>query len=219
MNTCKIQLIDGREIIAVLKPEQPKVIKPDGLQLDTTGQYLSFGKTPKTEYDYITRSAQRQYNHRLFTENAWFLLANADTIFSDSRMFLAPVKISNGLAYTGTSGFTQPTIGVYLEWWLNHKEAAIDKNGNLGWDISGSPLSGRNCCCSVTPEGEMVEIEQQTTFSAIWRSFIDVNTRYSKAKQCCEAYTLEDVLIVLHGEDYRKRLIELKQEIIEKLMN
>lgn len=218
MNEYKIQLIDGREIKGYLKSEQPTEIKTDALKLDTTGQYLSFKKKPKAVSDDMMMEAQRQYNHHLFTENAWFLLANADKILSDSRMFLAPVKISNGLAYTGTSGFARPTIGVYLEWWLNHKEAAIDKNGNLVWYISGSPLSGSNCCSSVTFDGEQVKIAQRTSFSAIWRSFIEVNTRYTEAKQRCVAYTLEEVLIKLHGEDYRYRLVELKHELIEMLM-
>ena len=220
MEEYKIKLMDGREIDGILKSEQPKNIKSDALQLDTSGQYLSVGKKkPKIPTESQLQIAQRQYNHHLFTENAWFLLANAEKIFSDSRVFLAPVKVQNGLAYTGTSGFGRPTIGVYLEWWLNHKEAAVDKNGNLVWYISGSPLSGRNCCSSVDPEGEQVKIAQQTSFGAIWRSFMDVNNRYTEAKQCCEAYTLEEVLVMLHGEDYKYRLIELKHEMIEDVLD
>ena len=220
MEEYEITLMDGREIDGFLKSEQPKNIKSDVLQLDTTGQYLSVGKKkPKIPTEDQMRIAQRQYNHHLFTENAWFLLANAEKIFSESRMFLAPVKVQNGLAYTGSSGFGKPTIGVYLEWWLNHKEAAVDKNGNLVWYISGSPLSGRNCCSSVNPEGEQVKIAQQTSFSAIWRSFMDVNNRYTEAKQRCEAYTLEEVLVMLHGEDYKFRLIELKHEMIADVLD
>lgn len=220
MEDYKIQLMDGREITGILKSEHPKEIKTDNLELDKTGQYLTFGRRkPKIPTETQLKTAERQYNHHLFTENAWFLLANAEQIFSDSRMFLAPVKIQNGLAYTGTSGFWRPTIGVYLEYWLNHKEASVDKNGNLVWYISGSPLSGRNCCGSVNPEGEQIKITQQTSFSAIWRSFIDVNNRYTEAKQLCEAYTLEEVLIMLHGDDYKYRLIELKHEMIEEVMD
>lgn len=215
-----ITLLDGRELPCTLKPEQPKEIKTDSLKLDTTGQYLSFkNKGPKFITDAILKRARRQYNHHLFTENAWFLLDNAEKIFSDSRMFLTPVKIVNGLAYTGTSGFWKPTVGVYLEWWLNHKAAATDKNGNLVWYISGSPLSGNNCCSSATPEGQQVGIAQRTSFSAIWGSFMDVNNRYTEAKQRCEAYTLEELLIKLRGEDYRYRLIELKHEMIQEVMD
>lgn len=218
METYKIELMDGREINGILKSEQPEEVKSDNLKLDTTGEYLSFGNSkPKIVTENQMLKAERQYNHHLFTENAWFLLANAEKIFSDSRMFLAPVKVQNGLAYTGTGGFWMPTVGVYLEWWLNHKEAAVDKNGNLVWYISGSPLSGRNCCSSVNPEGKQVNIAQRTTFSAIWRSFMEVNNRYNEAKQRCEAYTLEEVLVMLYGEDFKYRLIELKHEMIEKM--
>ena len=219
MEEYKIKLMDGREINGILKSEQPKEIKSDSLQLDTTGQYLSIGKKkPKIPTQDQRRIAQQQYNHHLFTENAWFLLANAEKIFSDSRMFLAPVKVQNGLAYLGTSGFGSPTIGVYLEWWLNHNQASVDKNGNLVWYISGSPLSGRNCCRSVNPEGEHIKTAQQTSFSAIWGSFMEVNKRYTEAKQRCESYTLEEVLIILHGEDYKYRLIELRHEMIEDII-
>lgn len=220
MEEYKIKLMDGREINGILKSEQPNKVTHDNLKLDSTGQYLSVGKKkPEIPTEDQLQIAQRQYNHHLFTENAWFLLANTEKIFSDSRMFLAPVKVQNGLAYTGTSGFWQPTIGVYLEWWLTHKDAATDGKGNLVWYISGSPLSGSNCCRSVTPDGNSVKIAQRTSFSAIWRSFMEVNNRYTEAKQRCEAYTLEEVLIMLHGEDYRYRLLELKHEMIEEVLD
>lgn len=220
MKEYKIKLMDGREIDGFLKSEQPNVVEPDGLQLDTTGRYLAVGKKkPKIPTEDQLQMAERQYNHRLFTENAWFLLANAERIFSDSRMFLAPVKVRNGLAYTGTSGLGRPTVGVYLEWWLNRKEPAVDKNGNLVWYISGSPLSGSNCCSSVNPEGEQVKTAQRTSFSAIWGSFMEVNRRYTEAKQRCEAYSLEEVLIMFHGEDYKYRLVELKHEMIDDILD
>ena len=44
----------------------------------------------------------------------------------DSLMFLAPVAAENVLAYTGTSGFRNPTLGVYLEWWV-HCEGAVER--------------------------------------------------------------------------------------------
>ena len=52
----------------------------------------------------------------LFVRNAFYLCAHRERIMSDSRMFLCPVAVRNGLAYTGTAGFTRPTLGVYLEW-------------------------------------------------------------------------------------------------------
>lgn len=216
METFKIKLMDGREIDGILKSEQPKIIKPGSLRLDTTGVCLiTDGQELEIPTTDAIQIAKEKYDKHLFTENAWFLLANAERIFSDSRMFLTPVKIQNGLACTGTNGLWRPTIGVYLEWWLNYKEAATDKNGNLVWFISGSPLSGCNCCQSVDVNGKHVDTAQRTTFSAIWRSFMEVNKRYTEAKQRCEAYTLEEVLIMLHGEDYKHRLTELEHEMAE----
>lgn len=213
-----ITLIDGRELSLVFKSEQPAGTVVDQISLDTTGQYLSIGKIPTTLSESDALKAERQYNHHLFTENAWFLLDHAEEIFSDSRMFLAPVKVQNGLAYTGTGGFKKPTIGIYLEWWINYKEAAIDGNGNLVWYISGSPLSGCNCCNSVTPDGKQVKIAQRCKFSDIWSSFMSVNTRYTEAKQRAEAFSLEDVLLKMRGEGYKLRMAELKHEMIQKVM-
>lgn len=200
MKEYKITLMDGRELSCILKSEQPKEIEKDGLKLDTSGQYLAIGKKPVREDSDFEREAERQYGHHLFTENAWLLLEHAEEIMSDSRMFLAPVNIRNGIAYTGRSGFEHPTIGIYLEWWLNYSEAAIDANGNLVWYISGSPLSGCNCCSTVSPDGEQIKIKQRTRFIDIWSSFVKVNNRYNEAKQRCEAYSLEDVICKFRGE-------------------
>ena len=213
-----ITLIDGRELSCVLKSEQPEKIKTCQLELDTTGQYLSIGNKPKNLSESDEYEAERQYNHHIFTENAWFFLDNAERIFSDSRMFFAPVKIQNGLAYVGDSAFRNPTLGTYLEWWLNHKEAAVDANGNLVWYISGSPLSGRNCCSSATPDGKQVDIAQRTKFLDIWTTFSEVNNRYNEAKQRCESYSLEEVLLKLCGEGYKLRIVELKHEMIQEVM-
>ena len=214
-----ITLLDGRELPLVLKSKQPETIVEDTISLDTTGQYLTIGSSkPKILDKSDEQIVERQYNHHVFTENAWFLLDHAEDIFSDSRMFLAPVKVQNGLAYIGTGGFKNPTIGVYLEWWMNYKDAAIDGSGNLVWFISGSPLSGCNCCSSVTPDGEQVKINQQTKFLEIWRSFMSVNNRYTEAKQRAEAYSLEEVLLKLRGDGYKLRIVELKHEIIHKCM-
>ena len=214
-----IKLMDGRTLSCVLKAEQPKEIKVHKLQLDTTGQYLSIGGKPKSPKETDELKAIRQYNHHLFTENAWFLLDNAEQIFSDSRMFLAPVNIVNGLAYLGTGPFKNPTLGVYLEWWLNYREAAVDAKGNLVWYISGSPLSGSNCCSSVDRDGQHLPISQHTRFLDIWRSFSEVNNRYNEAKQRCESYTLEEVLVILRGEEYRFRMTELRHEMMEMVLS
>lgn len=218
MEEFKITLLNGKELSCILKTEQPKAIEKDELKLDTTGRYLSVSKKQPIKDTTFEREAARQYGHRLFTENAWLLLKHADQIMSDSRMFLAPVDVQNGIAYTGRSGFQNPTLGIYLEWWLNYPEAAVDANNNLVWYISGSPLSGRNCCSAVSPDGEQLKINQRTRFRDIWSSFMKANNRYTEAKQRCEAYSLEDVICKFRGEDYRNRIIEMKYDTRELVM-
>lgn len=218
MEKTKFTLLNGTELEGILKSSQPENLEPATLSLDTSGEYLSMEKKPKKIPQNLLTAAERQYRHHLFTDNAWLLLEHAEEIMSDSKMFLTRVPVQNGLAYTGTSGFRCPTVGVYLEWWQNYPDAAIDKNGNLVWYISGSPLTGRNCCSSVTPQGEQVPIAQRTSFPAIWKSFMDVNNRYNEVKQTCEAYTLEQLLAKLRGEDYRVKLVEMKHELLEEML-
>ena len=211
-----ILLFDGREMTLHLKTEQPEKIERNNLQFDLTGQYMTIGKQPSYKPDdTLIERGLASFHSQIFIENAWFLLENADKIFSDSRMFFSSVETGSHLAYFGTSGFKNASIGVYLEWWKNLSEQSIDKNGNLIWYMAGSPLTGANCCSSVTPEGESVKMAEGTSFRAAWRSFIDVNRLYSEAKQRCESYSLEEVLIKLKGEDYKKYLDVLKQECID----
>ena len=127
----KITLIDGSELECYPIALQPEVAETDSLALDTTGLYLQIGKKPHfvTNKEIEARRKQEAVDAKLFYEHAHLFLANADKILTDSRLFLAPVHIVNGLAYTGTSGFRKPTLGVYIEWWIYHKDASIDAKG------------------------------------------------------------------------------------------
>ena len=68
-------------------------------------------------------------------------------------MFLTPLPFENNLAYTGSSGLRNATLGVYLEWWSECERAVIKKDGGevqaLTYFIAGSPLSGSNHCSAV----------------------------------------------------------------------
>ena len=135
----------------------------------------------------------------LFIENAFFLYEHREQVFSDSRMFLCPVAVQNGLAYTGTSGFTNPTLGVYLEWWVNCEGALrVDDNGmrSLVYYLAGSPLSGMNGCSAIREDGKSEKVKL-TPFSEYWRSFMQINTRYDNAKSYYRAYTLLQVIDLL----------------------
>lgn len=202
-----ITLLDGRKLPVILRPEQPADVHPDNLVLDTTGQYLSIGNKRHKNSHRSTKNgsiekAKERYYRQLFIENVHLFLDESDKILSDGRLFFAPVHIPNHLAYTGTSGFQNPTIGVYLQWWLHAPEASFDENGNPIWFISGSPLSGDHACSSVNKKCECVKAQLKGRFSSVWRSFMEINQGLTEAKQRCEAYTFEEALIQLRGQEY-----------------
>ena len=64
--------------------------------------------------------------------------------------------------------------------------------------IAGSPLSGANKCAYIDAEGESYGVSV-TKFAPVWQSFVNVNTRYTEAKQRYEAYTVEEVIEKLFG--------------------
>lgn len=203
--TNSFELLDGSKLTGY-PTTNPQAPISNAFTLDTTGQYLSFGRKPAKgpQQD----EEKRQLGHRLFYENITLFLANADRILSDSRLFLAPVPVQNGLAYTGTSGFHRPTLGVYIEWWLYYKEDSIDRKGRPIWYISGSPLSGRNVCASVDRKGKTHRAELNGRFSSVWGTFTDVNARYDKAKSRFLAYSLEEVIALLKEETDEAQLFK-----------
>ena len=173
--------------------KHPEARVDNAMKLDTTGKYLTVGRS-KCRRD--TASINDEERKTLFLNNAFLFLQNKDRIMSDSRMFLCPVPIQNGLAYTGTAGFNHPTLGVYLEWWLSCEKATILKEDKTKWlvyFISGSPLSGANKCGIVNEKGD-IGSESICPFSPIWTSFTSINKRYDEAKSLYQAYTLEEVV-------------------------
>ena len=196
-----IELIDGRRIEAFPKAVQPETIKEDKFVLDTTGKYLQIGHRKRKSKRATERDTIAQQRGALLCRNLHRLIAESDKILADSRMFLAPVPIQNGLAYFGMSGFHNPTLGVYIEWWRHHKCAwVIDELGEKQplIYIAGSPLSGANKCAYVGAEGMSYGVSV-TKFASVWQSFVNVNTRYTEAKQRYEAYTIEEVIERLFG--------------------
>lgn len=199
----KIKLLDGSELKCYPLPQtMPEV--DNTTRLDTTGTYLIIGrnnakKHVKTEKEKNAEIMAGAAEKQLFLENAFLLLANSKRILSDSRMFLCPVPIQNGLAYTGTSGFHCLTLGVYIEWWMNCRASVhIDGDGTkwLVYCFVGSPLSGRNNCGLVNEQGKMKSC-QVGSFSELWRPFVEINSRYDYAKSRYEAYSLKQVLELL----------------------
>lgn len=207
----KIVLIDGSQLdcYPIALPSEESISCE--LSIDTTGQYMQIGKKPHftTDKDLAERRKQEEIDAKLFYEHAHHFLANADKILSDSRLFLAPVNVVNGLAYTGTSGFHKPTLGVYIEWWLYHTDASIDVKGCPIWFISGSPLSGSNSCSAVDRKGKTHRARLNGRFSAVWSSFVEVNNRYTEFKGRYMAYDLKEVIDILKGDADSKQLFKL----------
>lgn len=200
----KIVLLNGTQLDCYpLANEDIEAGFQDKLELDTTGQYVTVRKCKRKT---MPISGEKMQEQQLFVDNAFYLLAHMDRIMNDSRMFLAPVAVQSGLAYTGTSGFNRPTLGVYLEWWQTCDGAMrIDNEGSrsLVYRLAGSPLSGSNRSSSVREDGK-IETVALSSFISYWSPFIKINTRYTEAKVRYQAYTLQEVLDILHREDNGK---------------
>ena len=174
--------------------------------LDNTGHFLSIRRKPSP----IPRSEEQLKQEKLFTDNAFLLLANCKKILSDSRMFLAPAYISNGLAYTGY--LPTATVGTYIELWLNCPASVIfgeDDMMSLIWHISGSPLSGANSCSAVSLDGTL-HGQQVGQFYKLWTKFAEIASYYGDAMKKYEALTLDEVVEILKEEtteeEYRRNL-------------
>ena len=192
----RIVLLDGRELTAypcMLK--EPSIVNR---RVPSVEEFLALEAQQSKDVK-LAAKEEAKAQIRLFIENAFFLYEHREHVFSDSRMFLSPVAVQNGLAYTGTSGFTNPTLGVYLEWWVNCEGALrVDDNGvrSLVYYLAGSPLSGANSCAAVFEDGKSEKVSLRP-FCEYWRSFMHINKRYDNAKSCYEAYTLQQVLDLL----------------------
>lgn len=198
----KIILWDGRMLDCYpLATQAPDKLDEDHLELDTTGQFLIVGA--KKPQPMSPQSKDTEEQKELFIKNAFYLLAHKERIMSDSRMFLCRIPIQSGMAYTGISGFRNPTLGIYLEWWSIVEGAMrTDREGrkSLVYHLAGSPLSGANKCAAVHEDGK-IEIVSLSQFNAHWGPFTYLNNRYTEAKQLYQAYTLQEVLDILGQED------------------
>ena len=214
-----ITLLDGRKLMCYPRVE-PTAPIDNSTKLDTTGEYLTLKHRTHTATEPTEEEMQRrQEAKKFFTDHAFFFLDHRKQILNDSRMFLAPVPVQSGIAYTGTSGFQCPTLGVYIEWWLNCAPAIIGRYRKESWlvyHISGSPLSGSNQCGIVNPKGECRCERIPGRFRNLWAPFVDTNTRYDEAKQRFEAYSLEKVVELLKDSDEGDSLTERELYILQR---
>jgi len=133
----------------------------------------------------------------LFVRNAHFLFANRVRVFSDSRLFLTPVRIISGMAYTGR--LPMPCLGGYLEWWLHSEQASRGEGDEreLVYVVSGSALSGASASMAVRADG--TRRASGASLLALADSFGKVMRRYSEPMASMESFTLEEALDILKG--------------------
>lgn len=196
----KIQLLNGK-VLDCYPLEQTEDRVCSEMELDTTGTYLVFKKSKRTTIPLSDKQYKKEEN--LFIQNAFLFLQHKDDIMSDSRMFLCPIPIESGLAFTGTSGFRHPIKGVYIEWWLSCENAIVCKQDNKKWlvyRISGIPTSGTNRCGIVNENGQTAS-EAILSFSKLWSSFVKINKRYDDSKSLYQAYNLEEVVKMLVNKE------------------
>lgn len=191
-----IKLLDGR-VIAGHPKACAEPATDNSLSVDSSGEHLVIGKTAKAQIVKCEPDRELRFRQQQFSRNIPLFLSNAERILGDSRMFLAPVDVGNGLSITGKSGFQGATLGVYVEWWRHCHDAAFDTEDNPVWFISGSPLSGCHACASADSEGNSSECNLRGRFCDTWRSFMDVNRRYDDIKPRYEAFGLNEVIEML----------------------
>ena len=167
----KITLLNGTTLICYLKAEQPGSIKEED------------------------EKKNRMQDLKFFLDHAFDFFKNADRIFQDSRMFLAPVPCPTWGDFR--------TLGIILEWWINSGgKFTKDKEGNdaLTYEFAGNPMTGTNSCRCVYPDGTDSPI-YYNSFMYIWKSYRNISDRYKEAKQRFEAYSLQEVWEILSSTE------------------
>ena len=173
-----------------------KIILLDGRVVDCYPR-MTNERLPYTDKEKIEEDKER------FIKNAFFFLTHKERILTDSRMFLCPVPITSRMSISGTSGFENPTLGIYLQWWETCAGAMFtDKKGRRGllYKLSGSSLSGHNICGVVHEDGTTKNVELRP-FKDYRDSFIRINNLYKSSKQKYQVYSLLQVLDILDHEE------------------
>ena len=202
----KIVLLDGSVLDCCPADSPSGEAEPSGLRPDTTGVYLRTGGGKGA----VLPAGCPALWEELFLREAFFLYEHRKEILSDSRMFLTPLPFRNNLAYSGTSGLSGATLGIYLEWWENCPRAVLrEADGRvyaLTYFLAGSPLSGSNRCEAVLRDGSTMHVSFPGPFSDLWSIFMSVNTRYSGVKGRYQVSSLEETVAILQGRTRGKQL-------------
>lgn len=164
---------------------------------------------PKRDDDvYLTNSlkwCKSERAEKFFNDHACFFFDHRERILSDSRMFLTPVPRQIELGGFYYKKFTNnPTLGVYIEWWMYHAPAIIGRSGKETWlvcDIEGNQRQGINRYSVVNQKGERKSLRGIGEFRHLWEPYVSLNTRYDEAKQRYDAYSLYQVVEQLEADE------------------
>ena len=121
---------------------------------------------------------------RYFCEHANFFYEHQDTIFDNSRMFLAPVYLNGDCIYT---------LGGLLEWWKHMPQMATLKNEGVTHYIIAVSSSCSKGFITVTMSGEIKEFPFLSDYADRIRSLYGYCSRYSKTACDYEHLSLKKV--------------------------
>lgn len=139
---------------------------------------------------------------RYFCEHANFFYEHQDTIFDNSRMFLAPVYLNGDCIYT---------LGGLLEWWKHMPQmATLKKEGVTHYIIAVSSSCSKGFI-TVTMSGEVKEFPFLSDYADRIRSLYGYCSRYSKTARDYEHLSLKnvyDTIISLNKQREKQMKIE-----------
>lgn len=139
---------------------------------------------------------------RYFCEHANFFYEHQDTIFDNSRMFLAPVYLNGDCIYT---------LGGLLEWWKHMPQmATLKKEGVTHYIIAVSSSCSKGFI-TVTMSGEVKEFPFLSDYADRIRSLYGYCSRYSKTARDYEHLSLKNVyntIISLNKQREKQMKIE-----------
>ncbi len=130
---------------------------------------------------------EEEAEEKCFSKNAFLFYSATERILVDENLCHIRVPMNNNLAYIGTSGLRDATLGVYVKWWQTYKKALFfartswfkkTTEPRLVYFIAGSPLSGRNHCSAVNSDGIEYHGVHLSPFFDAWHSFRDINKSY-----------------------------------------
>lgn len=141
---------------------------------------------------------------RYFCEHANFFYEHQDTIFDNSRMFLAPVYLNGDCIYT---------LGGLLEWWKHMPQMATLKNEGVTHYIIAVSSSCSKGFITVTMSGEVKEFPFLSDYADRIRSLYGYCSRYSKTARDYEHLSLKNVYDTITSLNKQRE----KQMKIEKI--